>query len=182
MKMMPLLTRFLGVMVLLMISLFFIEVPPVPSVFSLSNEAGLIVGQSFAIDKDGFVTAEHVWEKHQPLFVNGVPIEILARDSAADLLYFSLSSQSGKILDVASFKQSPIINRETLQWKNASGIVVGLHVDVSIADRAYIDLIELKGLVEPGDSGLPVYDLKNKVVGMIVGGGEGVVYVVRIKA
>jgi len=181
MKMLPLLTRFLGLCVLLALALFMIGPNTLPTTIALWDDQANIVGYGFAVEQNKFVTAEHIWVEHPSLFYNQVPIEVLQRDTEKDLLYFSLSTEISEPLDLATWRHFLLEIGETLYWGDSVGEVIEINATTVISNRSYSDLIVLSGTVAPGLSGSPVYDSENKVVGMIVGGGEAVVYVALLK-
>lgn len=62
------------------------------------------------------------------------------------------------------------------------GVVLDIGVVMSspVPDRTLRNLIKVSLLAEPGDSGSPVYDLDDKLIGMLVGGTETCNYLIPI--
>lgn len=151
---------------------------PLPTTIELKNELGQSVGQAFAIASDQYLTVDHIFAVHEALFFADTPIELRQRDLRKDQLIFRLPIEVLPEVKIAHLAKAEPVAGETLYWFSGDGVVQSVNQDLSIRDRQYENLIVLRGRVEPGDSGAPVYNRRNQVVGLIVGGSETEVYLV----
>jgi len=147
-----------------------------PTILDVTNSEGTTVGHSFAIDKNMFVTADHVFQAHKPLFVHNKLINISQRNTDQDWLKFKLVKGMIKNLRVARFAKGPVEVGEVIFWFGEEGVVLSVGENVEFREKTYADLIIVSGTVEPGYSGVPVYNKKGHVLGMIIGGEKGKVY------
>lgn len=146
----------------------------VPHSFELKNDRAEVVGHAFQIESGVGVTADHIWQEHKPLLYQNRKITVIERDASLDLLYFELND-----LPPVALRTTKLLEGETLYWGNKSGLVNARQARIELGNplRLYTNLIVLFGETKPGESGLPVYDKNNQVVGLIVGGASSLVYV-----
>jgi len=148
----------------------------IPTVLEVHDSNGQLVGRAFAIDGDQFVTADHVFQEHQPIFVDQKLVTVQQRDRANDWLRFSLPKKFVHPQRFATFKTKSLKVGSEVFWPGGRGTVLDLDSSVDFERQSYANIITVSGQVVPGDSGWPVYDKNNLVVGMIIGGEKGKVY------
>lgn len=151
---------------------------PLPTTIELENEVGQSVGWAFAIAPNEYLTVDHIFTAHEALLFADVPIEVRQRDLKKDQLIFKLPAEVLPEIEIAHLAKSPPIVGDVLHWGNGRSVVQSVGQNVTIGSRLYENVIVLTGRVEPGDSGTPVYNEKNQVVGLVVGGNQTEIYLV----
>ncbi len=161
----------LGVLFLGCDSLKSVSLEVVPGIYSVFSVEGERVGNSFYY-KDTFILPEHVYE--EGILIEGSRYEILLRDFARDVVFLMGKDVSKDMMKRTAGLSSrlPEIGMELYRW---DGIGFEVHrveaVDVSFEIHGSVkkNLLQLSGSVDPGVSGMPVFDQKGVVYGMIMG-------------
>lgn len=152
---------------------------------AITDRAGNPVGWGVALFENTIIVPDHLLQVHRELFWQQQPITILARDFESDIMGGELAFYAGPMADFAS--TPPLVDtflywgskREKLQSTQVLGVNEPFHIPG--IDEKMLSLIQLQGVIQPGDSGLPVFDDRGVVYGVLVAADKqnGVSYALR---
>ena len=147
----------------------------IPAVVGLENRDGEIMGYGTRLYEDVFVCPDHIWQEAEKLYFGQWAIKVLARDFRHDMLFFRLP---------------PSYERRRLVWKNRApslgeklywfdgaqlhGVsVISTNETFTLDEVVIKDLMAVDGILEPGDSGSPLFDRSGYIYGMLVATDRG---------
>ncbi len=142
----------------------------IPSVIVLENSESEIVGKAIPFSASIYVAPDHLWQSAGELFFQGKPIEVLVRDFQHDVLFFE-PKQSGWY-ETPLWKDNPPAVGEVLSWFDGFQLhkvkVVGSEETFFSYDEI-TNLMSVETVLEPGDSGSPLFDEMGNIYGMLIG-------------
>lgn len=147
------------------------EIAVVPTSYALEDDSGNVLGFATPINSTVLVAPDHLWQASESLYFQNKSIEILARDFRHDLFFFKVDDLF--FSSVPTWSSTPPGVGQRLSWLSGSTLnqasVFSARADFILGETTITDTMQLSGLIDPGDSGKPLYDLKNnKTYGMLV--------------
>ena len=142
------------------------------SPIALQDDSGMDVGFAVSLWRDQFVTVDHLLGVSGDLFHDGEKVKILSRNTARDMLVFSLPNfrddeyQRGVHVGVAA-KGMPAVWFKNDAMQTTS--VGDFPLEFTVAGETKIGLIGFEGVVPVGSSGQPLFSLGGEVLGLVVG-------------
>lgn len=154
----------------------------VPKTVRLQNENGREIGFGIHFRGDVFVAPDHLLQNGD-LFVDETLIEIVARDFDHDVLFFRFDES---FVGETVFSENPPAIGKTYYRSGGTAFqtLTPKHIggDFSLGGESEkMNLIVFEGIINPGESGMPVFDLSGKVYSMLIAADliEGISYGVR---
>ena len=143
-----------------------------PDFFYLETVDRKYAGIAIKVAEDLYFTPDHVLENHINLFYQGDKIKVQRRDSSQDLLFFTLKNRPLNITSVNFVENLPKLE-SVVFWKSGEKLIKtslkSLNSKFTLGDMIKINLLEINGIANFGDSGSPVFTLNGEIIGVLIG-------------
>lgn len=155
-----------------------------PVAFGLTDASGNQLGFATPVNEQVLVAPDHLLQTGESLYFQNSLIEVLARDFRHDLFFFEVEGLA--FSSVPTWSHTPPGVGQTLAWNSGAiqnqAAVFSARADFLLGTAVIEDTMQLSTLIDPGNSGKPLYDPKNnKTYGMLIASDrlKGVSYFIR---
>jgi len=140
-------------------------------IVNLKDSSGNLIGKGVLLKENIFVAPDHLWDAgDKKLYYENLPITILVRDFAQDLLFFKLKQQDYQ--KVAKWNSHLPSKLKNYYWRTNLNVYSTQMInsnEVFESDNKIIkDLVSFDVNIEHGDSGTPVFDDQGKIYGIFI--------------